>query len=102
MFSIENDTDNLILLSVDPELTDPYYLFVMQSVYKCTADTLILSPSYECEETRQFNINHSFDKSGYYEVQVYEQDNYTNIDPAQAHGMLYQTIFNVNIPNPCA
>jgi len=69
MFTIYNDTENLILLSVNPELVDPYYLFVMQSVYRCDPETLILQPSYDCEETRQFDIDNEFLQAGYYNVQ---------------------------------
>lgn len=101
MFTIENNTDNLILLTLDPELEDPYYLFVMQSIYKCEPDNLILIPSYECDSTRQFNINHEFSHAGYYTVRVYEQESYTNTDPDLTAGMLYETIFNVNVVPDC-
>ena len=84
MFSINNNTDNNLLISLDNSLEDPYYLFYMESLFSCEAETVILLPDTDCDGIKTFMIDHDFDHSGYYKVKIYEQASYYNVDPTLA------------------
>lgn len=81
MFSINDNEENSLLVLLDNSLEDPYYLFYMENLFSCEAETMILQPDSDCDGVKTFTIDHEFENAGIYKVRIYEQESYSNEDP---------------------
>lgn len=100
MITLNANTDNEIIFFLEPELENPYYLFVFSKIQGCQELIEILFDESDCDEYQKFNINVDL-SSGIYNLAVYEQSDYTNMNPDLAHSLEEIKVKVVNICDQC-
>lgn len=100
MITLNANTDNEIIFFLEPELENPYYLFVFSKLQGCDELAEILFDESDCEEYQQFNVNVNL-RSGIYNLSIYEQSDYTNLNPDLSHFLDEIKVKMVNICDQC-
>lgn len=100
MITLNANTDNEIIFFLEPELENPYYLFVFSKIQGCQELIEILFDESDCDEYQKFNINVDL-SSGIYNLAIYEQSDYTNMNPDLAHFLEEIKVKVVNICDQC-
>lgn len=100
MITINANTDNEIILFLEPELANPYYLFVFSAQQGCEELIEVLVNDSDCEEYQRFNINVDL-RSGIYNLAIYEQEDYSNLNPDLAHFLEEIKVKVINICDQC-
>lgn len=100
MITINANTDNPVILFLDPTLENPYYLFVFSKLQGCDELIEVLTDISECEEYQKFNLNIDL-RSGIYNLAIYEQEDYSNLDPELAQFLKQEKVKVVNICDGC-
>lgn len=99
MNTIINDEINPIFIYLDAD-PDKFFLFRMRSPYSCEDEYMVLVPDGVCGRTFTFVIDHEFYFESIYAVSIYQQDDYANVDPANAE-FKNQISFNVKKRRHC-
>lgn len=89
MITLFANTENQIVLHLRPTLENPYYLFVFSRYQGCEEVFEVVQSESDCEDYQLFNLEVDLN-SGVYNLAVYEQEDYTNLNPALAEGLLYE------------
>lgn len=95
MLLITKDTTNKLVLTLS-ELTtisDPYYLWKVTCEQTHEVYTFILEDVSEFESRYNLfylleGVDVTFNQTGYYYYEIFEQDNDTNLDPDNAGGIV--------------
>lgn len=97
MITIDANSDSKIILFLSPEMENPFFLFVFKPLGSCGDDFIeVYAADESCGDFLQFTINVDF-PFGIYEVDVYEQADYANLDPLLA---TFLGTVSIKVQNP--
>lgn len=98
MITINANTDNEIILFLGEQYS--YYLFVFTQRQGCIELKEVLINESDCEEYQKFNINVDL-SSGVYNLAIYGQEDYSNLNPDIAYYLQEIDVKVINICDQC-
>lgn len=99
MITINANTDNEIVLFLETELDNPYFLFVFSKLQGCDEIVEVLTATDDCG-FYLFDVNVDL-RSGIYNLAIYEQEDYSNLNPELAHFLKEEKVKIENICDEC-
>ncbi len=99
MVTIERNIASEVILFLNKTLANPYYLFNFRRADGCSDMAFVFANESECIDYQFFNLEIDL-PAQVYTVDVYEQIDYSNLDPAMAL-FLERIYVKINFVSEC-